>query len=66
MDVEDTGHRRAEAERITQLVGDTLISRLRAEIGEDFAPGASPNAKVSHVINVMDDRSFRKLAQLAQ
>ena len=47
--------------RISQKHGNTLISTLRQTYGQHFAPGQPAHAKLSDVLQVVDEPSLSKL-----
>jgi hypothetical protein len=58
----DNRHRDANGE-INRRHGDTQIKTLRRIYGVAFAPGFTPNAKLSDALAMLDDRSLAKLIQ---
>ena len=59
MDLE-TRHRDKTGE-ISRKHGNTLIRALRKTYGEDFASGCADTAKLSDVLNKLDEGSLSKL-----
>jgi hypothetical protein len=56
----DHRHRDKNGE-ISKKHGNTLISTLRKEHGDNFAPGISGTAKLSEVLEKLDEPSLSKL-----
>jgi hypothetical protein len=56
----DTRHRDKNGE-ISRKHGNTLIRTLRITYGPGFAPGFTDNAKLSEVLEKMDEPSLRHL-----
>jgi hypothetical protein len=56
----DNRHRDKDGE-ISKKHGNTLVGTLRKIYGAGFAPGYSENAKLSHVLAALDERSLTQL-----
>ena len=56
----DSRHRDRNGE-ISKKHGNTLIATLRKTYGEKFAPGFPDNAKLSDVLEKLDEPSLHKL-----
>jgi hypothetical protein len=55
------GRHRDKNGEIAKKHGNTLISTLREKYGENFAKGAKPTAKLSEVLDSLDEDSLSKL-----
>ena len=52
------GRHRDKNGEIARKHGNTLISTLREKYGAGFAPSAKPNAKLSDVLDSLDEESL--------
>lgn len=55
------GRHRDKNGEISKKHGNTLVSTLRKIYGQDFAPGFPPHAKLSDVLETLDEPSLTKV-----